>query len=346
MKADPLQTKAGSLMTSFPLLTQAWYPVCRSSRLQRRPLARTVLETPLVFFRSAAGQAAALLDRCPHRNVPLSSGWVAGEQLVCPYHGWQFDARGACVCVPGMVETRPQKAREVQAYPVCEQDGLVWVYPSTGMPASQPPRLEYLHEPGYTHFLAELEIEAALPDALENFLDGTHTHFVHAGLIRSEGPRKLVHVTVRRGVDRVEAEYRDEGPQTGLIWRLFGGGVDGTFGRYLFPSTAQLEYRAGAQLKMLITLIFTPETETRQRLFAVVSGQGPAILKPLVQGLFWGAFLQDRRILKLQAGHLRKFDRPRYVYTEMDLLIPDILRFLKHGPVPGDETVRTLRLLL
>jgi phenylpropionate dioxygenase-like ring-hydroxylating dioxygenase large terminal subunit len=189
-------------------------------------------------------------------------------------------------------------------------------------------------------------MSAALPDALENFLDGTHTHFVHAGLIRTEGKRKPVNVTVTRAADRVEAEYRDEGAQSGRIWRLFGGGIDRTFGRYIFPSTAQLEYRAGPLPKMLITLFFTPETDTSQRLFGVVVGRGPAVFKPVIQFLFWQAYQQDNRILKLQRANLQRFEKAQYVFTEADVLLADILHLLKHGPVPAPASVRTLRLLL
>jgi phenylpropionate dioxygenase-like ring-hydroxylating dioxygenase large terminal subunit len=39
-----------------------------------QPLARTLLGEPVVFFRNAAGQVQALLDRCPHRFAPLSMG--------------------------------------------------------------------------------------------------------------------------------------------------------------------------------------------------------------------------------------------------------------------------------
>jgi phenylpropionate dioxygenase-like ring-hydroxylating dioxygenase large terminal subunit len=74
-----------------------WYVACRSTALRRRPLARRLLGMPLVLFRDAGGQPAALLDRCPHRNLPLSLGRVlASGRLECAYHGWQLDASGRC----------------------------------------------------------------------------------------------------------------------------------------------------------------------------------------------------------------------------------------------------------
>jgi phenylpropionate dioxygenase-like ring-hydroxylating dioxygenase large terminal subunit len=333
-------------MNPFPALQKAWYIACRSSQLKRKPIARTILNTPIVLFRNSDGHASALLDRCPHRNIALSKGWVKDQVLVCPYHGWEFDGKGICQQVPGLLDERIQKARNISSFPIVEQDGMVWVYPSLESPLSQPPRFEYLNERGFTSFVAERKMPAALPDALENFLDATHTHFVHSGLIRSEGKRKGVNITIRREADRVHAEYIDEGTQSGLISRLFGDGVDRSFGRYIFPSTAQLEYCTGTQTKMLITLMFTPETETSQRLYAVVVGRGPAIFKPIIQFLFWQAYQQDKHILELQQENLQRFEKAQYVFTNADVLLPHILHILKHGPAPMPASTQTVKLLL
>ena len=70
-------------------------------------------------------------DICPHRGVPLSAGKILAENTVeCPYHGWRFRRDGVCSAIPSLVEGQdmdPAKIR-VRAYPVREQDGLIWVY--------------------------------------------------------------------------------------------------------------------------------------------------------------------------------------------------------------------------
>ena len=57
-------------------LPGAWYVACFSRHLRARPVARTVGGTPLALFRDGLGRPRAVLDRCPHRNVPLSYGTV------------------------------------------------------------------------------------------------------------------------------------------------------------------------------------------------------------------------------------------------------------------------------
>jgi phenylpropionate dioxygenase-like ring-hydroxylating dioxygenase large terminal subunit len=273
---------------------------------------------------------------------------VTGGRLACPYHGWEFDGHGVCRAGPGLAEedeaTGPE-ARNAVTVTAAEQDGCVWVYHGSGAPAGPPPRFAHLGDAGYTAFSGEAILEAALPDALENFLDGTHTHFVHGGLIRSEGSRKAVTAIVRRGAASVEAEYPDEGQQSGIISRSFGAGVDDVFGRFCLPSTAQLEYRAGGQLKLLISLCFTPIDEAHQRLFATAVGRAPAVVgalaTPLIKLFFLQALRQDQRILRLQAANLRRFGKPRYAYTPLDLLGPHILRLLMHGQTPQAEAPQT-----
>ena len=84
-------------------LADAWFIACASDTLIGRPLAFTLQDVPMVLFRDGSGGAAALLDRCPHRNAPLSLGRVVNGELQCGYHGWRFDGSGQCRAVPGLV---------------------------------------------------------------------------------------------------------------------------------------------------------------------------------------------------------------------------------------------------
>lgn len=329
------------MIDDYPQLLNYWFVLCQSTQLKNKPLQRTLLGQPVVLFRSTNGQASAFIDRCPHRNAPLSSGWVQEGRLVCPYHGWQFNGEGTCQLVPGLCAESGHPARTAVAHSVIEQDGFIWVCPQA-QPTVQPPRLQYLHHKDYAHFFGEVTMSGSLPDAIENFLDGTHTHFVHSGLIRTEGNRKRVSAIVRRKVDSVEAEYPDEGQQSGLISQLFGAGIDDVFGRFSLPSIAQLEYRAKSVTRMLITLCFTPETNDSLRVHAYVVGQAPPLLRwlavPVIKLLFLQAFQQDRQIVELQTANIKRFGGEQYVYTELDLLRPHINRLLKYGPFAADDS--------
>lgn len=48
------------------------------------------------------GEVVAFGNECPHQSGSLGDGWLEGEIVTCPLHGWEFDARtGACMTVPG-----------------------------------------------------------------------------------------------------------------------------------------------------------------------------------------------------------------------------------------------------
>jgi nitrite reductase (NADH) small subunit len=44
----------------------------------------------VAIFKTGDGGLFALLDRCPHRGGPLSSGIVHGHAVACPLHNWSI----------------------------------------------------------------------------------------------------------------------------------------------------------------------------------------------------------------------------------------------------------------
>jgi phenylpropionate dioxygenase-like ring-hydroxylating dioxygenase large terminal subunit len=128
-----------------------WYILATSAELGSAPLERTIFGLPIVLFRDGEGRASALLDRCPHRNVPLSLGEVANGQLQCAYHGWRFDGTGACRFIPSLKGEVEARSRNVPSFPVQELDGFIWVLPTAGAePKTEPYRFRHIGERGYT----------------------------------------------------------------------------------------------------------------------------------------------------------------------------------------------------
>lgn len=123
--------------------TGQWAPVALSADLQAKTVmpARIGAET-IALWRSASGEAVASADRCPHRGMRLSHGFVRGEALSCIYHGWRYARSGNCLHIPAHPGLAPPETIRVATYPVAEQNGLVWV--AKGAPAGQPPRFDKL----------------------------------------------------------------------------------------------------------------------------------------------------------------------------------------------------------
>ena len=51
----------------------------------------TVAQHDIAVWRSVSGVISAWHNRCPHRGMRLSHGFVRGESLACAYHGWHFN---------------------------------------------------------------------------------------------------------------------------------------------------------------------------------------------------------------------------------------------------------------
>mgnify|MGYP000970546411 CR=1 FL=1 len=175
----------------FEGFARVWTPVVVASALRERPLAVEVAGTKLALFRHDRG-VGALVDRCPHRGAALSLGRVTPEGcLACPFHGWEFDARGCNTHVP----LNPDAKRErlgTTAVPACELGGLIWVYTAPGAEAPEPPRApETLTRPDLQRTYTSREWVTHWTRAMENMLDSPHVPFVHRATIGREQSRRL-----------------------------------------------------------------------------------------------------------------------------------------------------------
>ncbi len=152
-----------------------------------RLLSRTLLDTPLVFFRSADGAVASLADRCPHRFAPLSKGRLCdgGASLQCPYHGLRFDSTGACVHNPHSKGSIPKAAR-VESYAAVERHGLLWWWAGISTLADEsliPDYREFANAPPDATIRGYLPTDCHYELLVDNILDLTHADYLHAGTL-------------------------------------------------------------------------------------------------------------------------------------------------------------------
>ena len=60
-----------------------------------------------------------MLDQCAHLHIPLSTGWIEGQCVVCPWHQWKYDTKGKCVWPPAADES-------IQVFPILEEKKILW----------------------------------------------------------------------------------------------------------------------------------------------------------------------------------------------------------------------------
>lgn len=126
----------------------------------------------MALWRSVSGTVHAWGDRCPHRGMRLSQGFVRGETLSCIYHGWQYGSDGGCTYIPAHPDLIPPKSICATTYDCVESGGLIWVGLDT--PTSKPP--EFLDaEP-----VRSMTVDAPLRD-VASFLEGPDQTLIDKG---------------------------------------------------------------------------------------------------------------------------------------------------------------------
>lgn len=329
----PPETKARA---SVARVSQAWYVACFSHELRDKPLARTILGIPLAVYRKSDAAPAAVLDRCSHRNAPLSEGQVKGDCLECPYHGWQFDSSGECTLVPGLMSEETARGRRVTAFPALERDGFVWIWTDAEKaPDSEPFVFPLKDAAGYTTVRRMVEAEGTMHAVIENALDVPHTAFLHKGLFRGVSEPNEIEVVVRREADRVEAQYIGEPRPEGVIGRFLSpsGGLVVHFDRFILPSILQVEYSIGDENHVLVTGACTPVNDFQTRMYAEVKVRSrvPGWIVKLATPLGLKVFQQDAVMLALQTENIRKFGGEQFESTEIDVLGGHIWKLMRQA---------------
>lgn len=176
-------------VTAHPVFRRFWYPVIPLEHLRAGPQRFELLGQGLALFLDAAGQPAALEDRCCHRSARLSLGKVCGDFLACAYHGWQYDRSGQCVLMPQLPEHKPGPQRRVKSFRCEARYGYAWValeeplYGIPHIPEADDPAFHLVHEFYEPWNTAALRV-------MENELDMAHPSFVHLGTFGT--PQHLV----------------------------------------------------------------------------------------------------------------------------------------------------------
>ena len=321
-------------MSDYPrAVADGWHPIATSAELRARPLARTLMGRPIVAFRTPDGPAV-LVDRCPHRNFPLSRGTVRDGEIECPYHGWRFAADGRCTLTPGAAAAARHAA---EALPAIERAGAIWTTLAKS-PSAAPNLPHPVGVAGFDSFWwAVRPSRARLIDAVENLLDPAHPHFLHAGIVRSATVRRPVEVTVRVQPDCAEAEYIENAKPSALMPRLLEGLRGSSLGRFYPPATGQVAFEGGGRLRLAITVFFTPVATGRVQPFAYFAtprGRAPAWLKQAVlRAVHVPVLAQDQAALRAQAENIARFGAPRYALGPLDVLLPAI-QALAAGDTP------------
>jgi vanillate O-demethylase monooxygenase subunit len=177
--------------TDWEILSRHWFAVARLADLGDKPLATMLLDVKLVVYRTPGGVHVAR-DLCPHRGVPLSMGWVEGEELVCVYHGLRFGPDGQCRKIPSQPNVTPSPQFAAAMLPAIERYGLVWTSLDPADDGDNIPPFPAWDDPAFQQIVPPyVDIEAAPGRQVEGFVDVAHFAWVHHEAFADRGNQEV-----------------------------------------------------------------------------------------------------------------------------------------------------------
>jgi 5,5'-dehydrodivanillate O-demethylase len=209
---NELLTRVGPGTPMGDLMRMYWHPIAAAQELEDSPFRTkevTLLGEELVLYKDRSGNYGLIERFCSHRRVNLAIGVVEDDGLRCQYHGWKFDAAGACVEQPFEDTMHPEAAFRakcgLKGYPVQEMAGLLFAYLGP-----QPAPLFPMWEP-YTwkevvRDIAIVELPCNWLQCQENSLDPVHNEWLHA--YYSQHVARISGLPSNRGRNRSNGKHK------------------------------------------------------------------------------------------------------------------------------------------
>ena len=180
---NQMLTQVGAGTPMGELLRRYWMPIAGVSEFEEKAIRPVrLLGEDLVLYKDLSGTFGLVERRCPHRRADLAFGMVEAEGIRCSYHGWCFDAKGACTHQPYEEVSMPQRNTKAniktRAYPVEIKAGLVWAYlgphPAPLLPDWEP----FSWQNGFTQVVIS-EVPCNWFQCQENSIDPVHFEWMH-----------------------------------------------------------------------------------------------------------------------------------------------------------------------
>ncbi len=161
-------------------LENSWYCIAWADELEKGPVGKTIIEKPVVVYRTEGGELVAMGGACPHRFAPLAQGKVCGDSIACPYHGLVFDKNGQCTHNPHGDGIIPPSTM-VDSYIAVEKLGAIWVWLGDPEQADDTTLFDsdWIDSSEYVTFTGQFPVHAHYQLVVDNLLDLTHAPYLH-----------------------------------------------------------------------------------------------------------------------------------------------------------------------
>ena len=304
-----------------------WYVIGKKTDfLKNRPKKVQVWNTNYVVWRNENGSIIALDDACPHKGAALSAGKICDNNIVCPYHGYEFNDEGILTNVPGIC-FKPSPVYDVKKYNTIEKNG--WVYLNTQyvneLSQVNSTAASIYNEPEIDQGCAvvhlDMEYKCYSRILSENSLDIMHIAFVHTfGNKARPNPTKEIPPRLV-GPNHYKSTYYYEAGEDSIAKKVFGVKDLIIENEFILPHTTVARVKFGDQVSTVITFAL-PLGDNKSRLFVKTyrnfwdNQVGYAITK----NTMYNTMLQDKLVVEsidrrfMDGKFNMKFDKLQNTY--------------------------------
>ena len=189
MRIGHVERSDTSRLFPFP---EGWYFVAsRLSILKAGLIQKTWMGEEIVAWCDGEGRICVAEATCPHLGSelgPVAGGRVRNGHLICPFHGFEYDAAGRCVATP--FAPAPESAK-LRVFRTREVAGLVFAWWGSG---GRPPQWSLPEGPaaetGWSALgFRTIRFPGHPQETTENAVDMAHLRHVHGyDDVRRVGP--------------------------------------------------------------------------------------------------------------------------------------------------------------
>lgn len=168
-----------TIPSPFP---EGWYFIASRRDLERtRLIQKTWMGQNIVAWSDGNGSVCVAEAYCPHLGSdlgPAAGGRIRGGRLICPFHGYEYDATGQCVATPF---ADPPRTAKLRVFATQEVAGLIFAW--WGIEGREPQWDLHPNPPDVagwsSHIIQTLRFPGHPQETTENSVDLAHLRYVH-----------------------------------------------------------------------------------------------------------------------------------------------------------------------
>jgi phenylpropionate dioxygenase-like ring-hydroxylating dioxygenase large terminal subunit len=306
-----------------------WYVIGTKSDFSvNKPTKATIWGKNYAVWKTPENQYIALDDVCSHKSASLSKGKICNNNIVCPYHGYEFNSDGTLVKVPGIC-FKHSPIFDISKYQVVEKNG--WVYLNTYMNENMKETMNQTFQENIfveeevvrndSVVFLQMDFNCYSRILSENSLDVMHIGFVHS-FGNSKNPRPIEqHPPKLVGPNHYKTTYLYESGEQSMARKVFGAKELLIENEFILPHTTVARVKFGEYISTVITFAL-PITENKSRLFVKTYRNfwKNNIGDMLTENMMYNTMLQDRVIVEnidqrfIDGNFNMKFDKLQNTY--------------------------------